>query len=55
MDAFEQVSGGDGAIDLEMAKHALDTIALLVEDVVVDERLLTVGSTWDDGIDPAAT
>ena len=49
------VSGGDRAIDLEMTKHALDTIALLVESAVVDDRLLTVGSSRDDGVDPAAT
>jgi hypothetical protein len=49
------VSGGDGAIDLEMTKHALDTIALLVEGAVVDDWFLTVGSSWDDGVDPAAT
>lgn len=49
------VSGGDRAIDLEMTKHALDTIAFLVESAVVDDRLLTVGSSGDDGVDPAAT
>jgi hypothetical protein len=49
------VSGGDRAIDLEMTKHALDTIAFLVESAVVDDRLLTVGSSRDDGVDPAAT
>jgi len=25
------VSGGDGAVDLELSKHALDAITLLVE------------------------
>jgi len=25
------VSGGDGAVDLEMAEHALDAVTLLVE------------------------
>jgi hypothetical protein len=49
------VLGGDRAIDLEMTKHALDTIALLVEGAVMDDWLLTVGSSWDDGVDPAAT
>ena len=49
------VSCGDRAIDLEMTEHSLDTIALLVEGAVVDDRLLTVGSSWDDGVDPAAT
>lgn len=49
------VSGGDRAIDLEMTKHALDTIAFLVESAVVDDRLLTVGSSRDDGVDPTAT
>lgn len=29
------VSGSDGAVDLEMAEHALDTIALLVERPVM--------------------
>jgi hypothetical protein len=49
------VSGCYRAIDLEMTKHSLDTIALLVEDAVMDDRLLTVGSSWDDGVDPATT
>jgi hypothetical protein len=29
------VSGGDGAVDLERSKHALDAIALLVECPIV--------------------
>jgi uncharacterized protein GlcG (DUF336 family) len=29
------VSGGDGAIDLQVSEHALDTVALLVEDSVI--------------------
>jgi hypothetical protein len=49
------VSSGDRAINLKMTKHALDTIALLVQGAVMDDRLLTVGSSWDDGVDPAAT
>lgn len=49
------ISGGDRAIGLEMTKHSLDTIALLVEGAVVDDRLLTVGSSWDDGVDAATT
>lgn len=48
------VSGGDSSVDLEMTEHALDAVALLVEDAVVDDRLLAVGSTWDDGIDPTS-
>lgn len=49
------VAGSDGSVDLEMTKHALDTVAFLVEDAVMDDRLLAVGSSWDDGVDPAAT
>ena len=49
------VSGGDRSIDLEMTKQALDTVAFLVEDAVMDDRLLAIGSSWDDGVDPAAT
>ena len=31
------ITGGDGAVDLEVAEHALDAIALLVErSVMVD-------------------
>lgn len=31
------VSGGDGAVDLELAEHAFDVVALLVErPVIVD-------------------
>jgi hypothetical protein len=29
------VSGGDGAVDLEMAEHALDAITLLVERPII--------------------
>jgi hypothetical protein len=29
------VSGGDGAVDLEVSEHALDTVALLVERPVM--------------------
>lgn len=49
------VAGGDGSIDLEMTEHALDAVSLLIEDPVVDDRLLAVGAPRDDGIDPAAT
>ena len=36
------VAGGDRAVNLEMTKHALDTIALFVEDAVVADRLFAV-------------
>ena len=29
------VSGGDGAVDLKVAEHALDAVALLVENSVM--------------------
>ena len=29
------VAGGDGAVDLEVAEHALDAVALLVQRAVV--------------------
>lgn len=31
------VSGGNGAVDLEMAEHALDPIALIVEPAIILE------------------
>nr|WP_228720435.1 hypothetical protein [Rhizorhabdus phycosphaerae] len=36
------VSGSDGPIDLEMSKHALDTVALLVERPVMRDFHATV-------------
>ena len=47
------VAGGDGAVDLEVADHALDAIALAVEALVPADRGLAVGAGWDDG--PNAT
>jgi len=46
------VARGESAVDLEMTEHALDAVALLVEDAVVDDRFLAVRAAWDDGIDP---
>ncbi|MEZ5914584.1 MAG: hypothetical protein R3C42_03015 [Parvularculaceae bacterium] len=36
------VTGGDGAIDFEMAEYALDAVALTVEALVVSDRDLAV-------------
>ena len=36
------VAGGDGSVDLEVAEHALDAVALLVERAVVLDRHPTV-------------
>ena len=36
------VSGGDGAVDLELAEHALDAVALLVECPVMLDFCATV-------------
>lgn len=47
------VACSNGSVDLEMTEHALDAIALLVEDAVVDDRLLAVRAARDDGVDPA--
>lgn len=45
------VSGGDGAVDFEMADHALDAIALAVKAPVPADRGLSVGARRDDGPD----
>lgn len=34
-DKFEVIAGGNGPVDLGMAKHALDAVALLVERPVM--------------------
>ena len=47
------VAGGDGSVDLQMPEHALDAVAFLVEDAIVDDRCLAVRAARDDGIDPA--
>lgn len=36
------VSGGDGAIDLEIAEHTIDAIALLVERPIMLDSYVTV-------------
>ncbi len=36
------VAGGDGAVDLEVAEHALDAVALLVERSVMFDLYATV-------------
>jgi len=45
------VACGDGAVDLEMADHALDAVAFAVEPLVPADRRLAVGSRRDDGAD----
>ena len=45
------VSGGDGAVDLEVADHALDTVAFAVDAAVPADRGVTVGAGRDDGTD----
>lgn len=47
------VAGRDGAVDLEMAEHTLDAVALPVETPVPADRRLAVGSGRDDGSDAA--
>ena len=32
------VAGGNRAVDVEMTEHALDAVAFLVKDAVVDDR-----------------
>jgi hypothetical protein len=45
------VTGGDGAVNLEMAEHALDAIALAVDAPVPAHRFLAMGSRRYDGAD----
>ena len=47
------VSCGDGAVDLEMADHALDAVAQPVEAPAPADGGLAVGSRRDDGADAA--
>ena len=54
-EAFSElvVAGCDGAVDFEMADHALDAVALPVEVLVPADRLFAAGARRDDGADPA--
>lgn len=45
------VSGGDRPVDLEMAEHALDAVALFVEDAVVLNFHAAVRPPRNDGLD----
>ena len=45
------VAGGDGAVDLEMAEHALVPIALFVERAIILDLHAAVGSPRNDGLD----
>jgi len=47
------VSGGDGAVDLEMTDQALDTVALALEALVPADRPLAARARRDDGADTA--
>lgn len=47
------ISRGDGAVDLEMAEHALDAIALAVEAFAVADHCDAIGFWRNDGFDPA--
>ena len=47
------VSRGDGTVDLEMAEHALDAIALAVEAFAVADRCGAIGFWRNDGFDHA--
>jgi len=49
------ISCGDGTVDLEVAEHPLDAVALTVKPLVVADRLGAVGLRWDDGANAAAT
>lgn len=48
------VAGGDGTVDLEVAEHALDAVALFVERPVMLDLHPAVRSTRDDGFDVSA-
>ncbi len=48
------VSGGDGAIDLEMPDHALDAVAFAIDASVPADGGLAMGSWRYDGTDAAA-
>ena len=47
------ISCGDGTVDLEVAEHPLDAVALTVKPLVVADRLGAVGLRWDDGANAA--
>src|SRR5437763_13397678 len=45
------ITGGDGAVDLEVADHALDAVAFAVDAPVPADRGLAMGARWDGGTD----
>ena len=45
------VAGGDGPVDLEMAEHPLDAVALLVEGSVVLDLYAAVRPPWNHRLD----
>jgi hypothetical protein len=45
------VSGGDGAVDLEMADHALDAVAFAVDASVPADDSFAMRPRWDGGTD----
>ncbi|MBB2792533.1 UNVERIFIED_ORG: hypothetical protein GGD58_001378 [Rhizobium pisi] len=45
------VAGGNGPADLEMAKHALDAVAQLVERPIILDLYASVRATGDYGLD----
>jgi hypothetical protein len=47
------ISCGDGAVDLEVAEHPLDAVALTVKLLAVADRLGAVRFRWDDGANAA--
>lgn len=47
------VARGDGAVDLQMADHALDAVAVEIDAAVPWDRRGAVGARWNDGPDAA--
>ena len=45
------VAGGDSAVDLQVAEHALDAVALLVERPVILDSAAAVRSAGNDSLD----
>ena len=45
------VAGCDGAVDLEVADHPLDAVALAIEQLVPGDVCGAVRARWDDGAD----
>ena len=45
------VQGSDGAVDLEVAGHALDAVALAVEALAIADRLGAIWLWRNDGLD----